>query len=58
MTINITAWAGARKKMEANGLVRPIPSLRNRTSVRAHLRPPRADADMTCINLFRCNSET
>lgn len=49
--IRITACAGARKNMDAKGFVSPNDSLRSKTSVSAHRRPPNAAADMTATKL-------
>lgn len=51
ITNKMTACAGAKKKMEAKGFVKPILSLRSNTSVKDHRKPPSAEAHMTCVNL-------
>jgi hypothetical protein len=51
ITNKMMACAGAKKKMEAKGFVKPILSLRSNTSVKDHRKPPSAEAHMTCVNL-------
>lgn len=56
MINRMMAWEGARKKMDAKGLVRPILSFLNNTSVRDHRRPPKTEAPITWMKPIGENS--